>query len=272
MNGMGPMTKKRILLLSIIPAILLVIVIVWIVAASGSDETEENDPDAVLTQAMQTALARMTQTPVASPTATFILTVVPSMTSSPTGLPSPTNTTAPIIPLPTSSSCDTAGFVADITIPDGTQLSPGQAFRKTWELRNNGTCTWNSSYQVVYYSGAQMGATSPQQLTTGTVSPGQTIQISIDMVSPSQEGRHIGNWVLRNDKGTIFGIGGSGPFYVDITVVAGGVIGSPTPTATGGGSISTATATRAPASNTPVPTNTEAPKPTDTQVSGTAYP
>ena len=36
-------------------------------------------------------------------------------------------------------------------------------------------------------------------------------------------GTHRGNWKLRNDKGTIFGLGGGGPFYVQIIV-------GPTPT------------------------------------------
>jgi hypothetical protein len=33
-------------------------------------------------------------------------------------------------------------YVADVTIPDGTVMTPGNAFSKTWRVRNSGTCKW----------------------------------------------------------------------------------------------------------------------------------
>ena len=50
------------------------------------------------------------------------------------------------------------------TIPDGTIMQPGETFQKTWRLKNNGTCTWNSSYKIVYWSGDLMGACSNTRL------------------------------------------------------------------------------------------------------------
>ena len=38
-----------------------------------------------------------------------------------------------------------AQFVADVTIPDGTNFAPGTAFKKTWRLKNIGTNAWNSN-------------------------------------------------------------------------------------------------------------------------------
>jgi hypothetical protein len=267
--------KKMVIPLALAVILLLVVVVVLAVAVGGSNEAEETSSEAVLTQAMETALARMTFTPTVLVSPTMTWTPLPSVTPSLTPLSSPTRTSAPAQPPASGTGCDVAGFVADVTIPDGTQLNPGQSFKKVWELRNDGTCTWNSSYQVVFYSGAQMSGTSPQQLTAGTVAPGQTVQIAIDMVAPAQEGRHIGNWVLRNAQGATFGIGGASPFYVDITVTGSGVVGSPTPTATTGGAAATATATatqQQAATSTKAPTNTEAPKPTDTVPAGTPYP
>jgi hypothetical protein len=249
-------------------ALLLIIVVVWVVVARGSDEAGETDPDAILTQAMQTALARMTETPEVAATLTSTWTALPSLTASPTGAVNPTVTTAPTQTSPVVPSCDVAGFVADITIPDGTEMAPGTNFQKIWELRNDGTCTWNANYDVIFYSGAQMNGASPQQLTTGEVLPGQTIQIAIDMIAPADQGRHIGNWVLRNDSGATFGIGGASPFYVDITVT-----GEVVPTATETSPIiPTDTSEPSPTdTQPPAPTDTEEPKPSDTP-EPTAYP
>src|SRR5512143_426233 len=57
------------------------------------------------------------------------------------------------------TSCDWAQFVADVTIPDGTQIQPGATFTKTWRLKNIGYCTWTTAYSMVYDSGTQMGNT-----------------------------------------------------------------------------------------------------------------
>jgi hypothetical protein len=57
-----------------------------------------------------------------------------------------------------AATCDWAQFIADVTVPDGTTYAPGATFRKTWRLRNIGTCTWTTSYSLVFDSGAQMGA------------------------------------------------------------------------------------------------------------------
>ena len=59
-----------------------------------------------------------------------------------------------------ADSCDMAQFVADVTIPDGTTLAPGATFAKTWRLKNIGSCTWTTSYAVVFTGG--VGENSPQ--------------------------------------------------------------------------------------------------------------
>ena len=48
---------------------------------------------------------------------------------------------------------DRAQFVADVTVPDGTRYDPGATFTKTWRLKNIGTCTWTTSYTLVFDSG-----------------------------------------------------------------------------------------------------------------------
>jgi len=53
--------------------------------------------------------------------------------------------------------CDHVQFVSDVTVPDGSSFTPGAAFTKTWQLKNIGTCTWTTSYSLVYAGGDQMG-------------------------------------------------------------------------------------------------------------------
>ncbi len=222
---------------------------------SGGDETPTLDT----TQAYQTVQARLTEAIALTPTKTATPPPSPSptVTRTPPPSPSPTRGTAvsPVASATTgsgASSCDQAspGVPIDVTIPDDTIMQPGQTFSKTWRLRNSGTCTWSSSYAIVYFSGERMGAPDSAPL-TGSVAPGQTVDVTVDMVAPTTAGTFQSNWKLRNAASQLFGIGpGEGlPFYVRI-IVASNVTVTPTtsttpatPTATTGTAQVTPTAT-----------------------------
>jgi hypothetical protein len=134
--------------------------------------------------------------------------------------PAPTATTAPT-PTPTArpTPCDWAQFVKDITVSDGTGFSPGSKFTKTWRIKNIGTCTWTNGYNLVFASGDQMGAPSVVAL-PGTVRPGETIDVSVNLTAPTKVGKYRGYWQLRNADGVLFGLGSDAKdrFYVDIQV------------------------------------------------------
>ncbi|HEX5807878.1 MAG TPA: NBR1-Ig-like domain-containing protein [Anaerolineales bacterium] len=137
----------------------------------------------------------------------------------------PTNT-----PVPTAVSyCDWVAFVKDVTIPDGTQLAPGEIFTKTWRLQNRGTCTWTPDYMLVYTSGDPMGSTTAVRL-PGNVAPGQTVDLSVTLTAPAAAGHHIGYWMLRNASGALFGAGSKAneAFYVEIKTKAEVVYGTVT--------------------------------------------
>ena len=102
--------------------------------------------------------------------------------------------------------CDKVQFVADVTIPDGTNFPPGATFTKTWRLKNVGSCTWTTSYQLVFFSGEQMGAGSSVSFSR-TVAPGQVVGISVSLTAASSAGSHRGYWMFRNSSGINFGIG-----------------------------------------------------------------
>ncbi|MHC1772571.1 MAG: NBR1-Ig-like domain-containing protein [Flexilinea sp.] len=107
-------------------------------------------------------------------------------------------------PLP--SLCAT--FISDVSIPDGMYVAPGSSFTKTWRIKNSGSITWNSGYQLVFSSGNQMSGPASVSLPY-SVAPGQTIDISVNLVAPNYGGTFRGNWMIRSDTGQLFGVGTS---------------------------------------------------------------
>lgn len=99
---------------------------------------------------------------------------------------------------------DDAVFEADITIPDGTALSPGEPFTKVWRIKNTGTTTWGTNYRWIFDGGAQMGA--PAHIEVPTVALGASYEPSVPMVAPTSPGIHRGYWKMQAPGGTLFGV------------------------------------------------------------------
>ena len=112
-----------------------------------------------------------------------------------------------------------ARFVEDVTIEDRTLMDPGEEFTKIWRLENVGESTWTTDYQIVFSSGYQMDAPSAVNLPE-IVAPGETVDISLDMVAPISSGVFTGYWMLMDDENNGFGVGeeNDAPFWVRIQV------------------------------------------------------
>ncbi len=148
------------------------------------------------------------------------LTPLPALTPTATPFNQPPPTIAP-------SGCDKASFIADVTVPDGTLFSPGAAFTKTWRLKNAGSCSWTTAYKFLFYSGEQMGAPTSINV-PWNVSPGQTVDLTVNLVAPSSPGKFRGHWILSNANGALFGIGANAsmPIWVEINVAGDSPIGN----------------------------------------------
>ena len=163
------------------------------------------------TSALQTISAvGLTSTPIQTPVQTS------------TDVPSPTNPVLTFTPIYTPTStilCDAASFIKDVTIPDGMVLGRGTNFTKTWRIQNVGSCTWTSSYSVVFINGNGLSASTTNPL-TGYIAPGNYVDLSVNMVTPNTDGHYRGFWELLNSSGALFGIGpqANNPFWVDINV------------------------------------------------------
>ncbi|MCE7918335.1 MAG: hypothetical protein DCC59_14465 [Chloroflexi bacterium] len=125
-----------------------------------------------------------------------------------------------------AATCYWAQFVADVTIPDGTNFSPNTAFKKTWRIKNIGSCAWGSDVSLIFDSGEKMGAPASLIIPT-TVNPGQTVDLTVDMTSPSAAGHYFGYWKFKTAQGATFGIGSTAnkSFWVEIRVNAGTTAG-----------------------------------------------
>lgn len=141
--------------------------------------------------------------------------VPPTATLPPTAIPP---TVAPATNTP-AGTCNLAAFEADVSYPDDTIVPSGKNFDKQWRLRNNGTCTWTSGYKVIYVSGDAMGGAGSVQLTNGTVAPGASVTVSVNLTAPTAPGTYRGNYKLQASDGSNFGIDPAGSvFYVRIVV------------------------------------------------------
>ncbi len=193
--------------------ILLIISTLIIFACTlPTEETRANDPNIVFTAAAQTAAVQLTEVALANNAPTQDSGSTAPTLSPPTLLP-PTSTLPTLTP--TEDLCNKAKFITDVTVPDETVFPPGESFTKTWRVKNIGTCTWTSDYDLVFVSGNQMSGASPQSM-LGSVAPGDTVDISVNLTAPATSGTYTGRWQIRNNKNILFA-----KVYVQIKVKSG---------------------------------------------------
>lgn len=167
-------------------------------------------------------------------------TVAPAETATPEGTATPT--VAPTRP-PNDPNCtNNASFVADVTIPDNTELTGGEVFTKTWRIMNTGTCIWAGDYTLSHYSEQVMNA--PASVPLPVTFPGQTADISVELTAPNTVGTHRANFVIKNPAGLIMRINDDSRLWL-IIVVRNTAAATAAPTATTAGAtgapVSTAT-------------------------------
>lgn len=254
--------------------ILIVMLLVLLSACGGqaqATEAPEMDVDAILTQAVGTFAASLyltqtaqvtpaTETPLVSPTATNTpLSLLPpgslpSLTptfgflpQSTVILPTVTGTqyTPTVNPSSLASGCNNLLLISDVTVPAGTNMSPGQGFTKTWKVANTGTCNWMFQYQLVFVSGEQMGGESVRL--NNIIEPGKWTQLSVGLTAPSRPGTYVGYWRFATQQGTAFGS------TLTVSIVVPSPTNTPVPPTN-----------TAPPTNTPTPTSTATETPTAT--------
>ena len=191
------------------------------ITACGGKSTSESTQEAnkIETAVAETVSAQNVVQDVSTSTP-----VAPDVTQTPLVF-SPTfvQLTAPASPtLPSNkpkSECASASLVSE-TIPDGTIFKPGAQFTKTWEIKNTSTCSWNTTYKIVFWDGDVLGGAYYYNLPQA-VDPGRTLPISLVLTAPKDAGTYTSKWMLETPDNIKFGVGDyNASFYTEIAVSA----------------------------------------------------
>ena len=207
----------------VVPALLALVL-----SACGGQSATETAVVTATEAAGATALVSITEAPVTTevPATAGIDTSATAAASTPLTVTATVGTQQPANPADCTNS---ASFVADVTIPDNTNVAGSTTFTKTWRISNNGTCIWGPDYKLVYYSGERLGV--PLGVPLPITYPGQTADISADLTAPNSTGVHRGDFVINNPAGKIMKIGDDSRLWVIINVTTTTTI-TATPTAT----------------------------------------
>ncbi|HSG44457.1 MAG TPA: NBR1-Ig-like domain-containing protein [Anaerolineales bacterium] len=131
-----------------------------------------------------------------------------------TSTPEPSTETTPGASL--STSCrDSAILVEDVTYPDDAIVNAGESFTKTWKLQNVGTCKW-IGYTVAFVNGDRMS--SPDSVPVPETERSKPVDVSVELVTPTQDGTYRGNFELRNADNQPVQIGAESIFWVQVVV------------------------------------------------------
>lgn len=111
-----------------------------------------------------------------------------------------------------------ARFVQDITIGEGESVPPNNEFTKTWRLENNGDTDWPAGCSLQYVSGDKL--TNQTQIPVTPLIAGSQTDVSVDMMSPAENGQYCTKWSLVTARGAHFGE----PIWSIIQVEEGGTL------------------------------------------------
>jgi uncharacterized protein YkwD len=115
-----------------------------------------------------------------------------------------------------SEDCkDSAVLLEDVTIPDNSLMPRGEKFTKTWRFMNTGKCNWNG-YTITFVAGDRMG--TPDSSAVPETEAGKTVDVSIELTAPSNDGTYTGFYELKNAKGESLAIGIEKSFWVKILI------------------------------------------------------
>jgi hypothetical protein len=219
-----------------------------LVACNGSgDPTDESSYEDVInqayTQAAETNQAKIALTSAAQPQPTNTMfslsspTPVGFITNTPLSVPTFSIPTLPPLPSPTFTTAGSQpGYVGGRPClrtellyerpKDGAKFKPGESLRKLWIFSNSGGCKWTDKFSIIFVGGTNFAGRGIFYFHEILDVPdigypnGAKVEIGLSMEAPAHPGHYIGYWMLRDDNGNLFGVGGLGDevFWVDIYV------------------------------------------------------
>ena len=136
----------------------------------------------------------------------------------------PTDTEVPQGQIPTPT-CRYSAYIVAENVPAKKELPLNHNFTKTWRLRNNGTCDWQPSFELMCTKNCNIfGINGSNIITNRVVHPKEQIEINLPMRVPKDKNLVnkvvAATFMIRGD-GKIFGVQPDGltPLTVSIKVV-----------------------------------------------------
>lgn len=100
---------------------------------------------------------------------------------------------------------DDSLFVADVTLPDGATLHPGEQALKVWEIQNTGSVPWHERYlQRMDLPAAPGTCGTPDRVLIGDTAPGEHVMISVPLTASARPGRCWIGWKMVDAAGREF--------------------------------------------------------------------
>jgi hypothetical protein len=103
-------------------------------------------------------------------------------------------------------------FLLDLTIPDGTAVNPGALIEKSWQVRNDGSCTWSRGYSIRLDSGNPLGILLRHPLPAAQ--GGEPVELNVQFTAPDEPGSYRSAWRAHDFGGEPFGV----LIYIEIVV------------------------------------------------------
>jgi hypothetical protein len=117
-----------------------------------------------------------------------------------------------VAPTATPPCTDNLTYIQDLTIPDGSNIAPGQSLDKRWQVTNSGTCNWDARYGLKLITGDAMGVAVLQPLYPARAGTKATLRILF--TAPQSAGLYQCQWQAVGPDGQPFG----DAFYMEIAV------------------------------------------------------
>ncbi|OEL37117.1 Protein NBR1-like protein [Dichanthelium oligosanthes] len=98
-------------------------------------------------------------------------------------------------------------FILDVTVLDGTLMTPSTSFTKIWRMHNNGSVVWPLGTQLIWVGGDQFALQTsvPLEIPVNGFPVDKEIDVAVDFVAPTRPGRYISYWRLASPSGQKFG-------------------------------------------------------------------
>ena len=165
-------------------------------------QAEAEAVQTAISVAVEATLTMIASLPMALPTATPAPPSGPTPTGAPEAIPTvPPPTLVPTVEL--GGCTPDSHFESDVTIPDNKKITCNTEFTKTWEITNNGTCDWETSFFLKHVDGD--GLSDVDSVPVPPAKAGETVQVSVRMKAPEQPGTYVSKWRVCASPSQCFG-------------------------------------------------------------------